>query len=375
MAPAGDERTHAAMNPRMHTDRAAYRNHPSWNNSVRGREWRRDFNGRPYVVGYAHVKDEELARLLLATRIKDLFTDISSMTIPLSHFGHVFVRSADVLPTWVSMHVHVPAIAWTYPWSIEQLGSALRDVVSARNARGVSAKTTDPIYSGQFELIFKRRSKMSRRMSCTVEGYLRTAFEAACSMVDEATTNLAAGIKGNSLMRVFRFPREISVPCEQYLLYFAQFLRDLGIESSAEIRHQADQILFHVIPATGTEALERIAAALNVYLRMSSMPPSLLSSEQNSDIAVAQLRANVLHLQSQLQLAQGTIQAKDASIQLLSIAGFQHEKPADLDADDKEPLLGKAITVTPFRLKGIQFNLPYILRQLRRRLSFRRNKR
>jgi hypothetical protein len=211
-------------------------------------------------------------------------------------------------------------------------------------------------------------------MSSTVENDLRPAYEAACSMVDEAISIVAAGIKDSAIVRTFRFPPDISVPCEQYLLYFTQFLRDLGIDSTAEIRHQADQILFRVVPTTGTEALERIAAALNVYLRMSSMP-QLLLSEQNSDIAVAQLRANVFHLQSQLQLAQGTIQAKDATIQVLSIATFQHQKSTDSDTEDKEPLLGKAISVTPLRVRGLEFNLPYVLRQLRRRFRFKRSKR
>jgi hypothetical protein len=74
------------------------------------------------------VEDEGLARQLLGARIKDLCADVSTMTIGFSHFGHGFVRSADISDRWVSMHVHVPALTWTYPWSIEQLAAALPHV-------------------------------------------------------------------------------------------------------------------------------------------------------------------------------------------------------------------------------------------------------
>src|SRR5882724_5613846 len=239
------------MNPAIHSDRTAYRDHPSWNNSVSGQERLQDLKGRHYVVGHANVEDEELACLLLTAGIKDLFTDISTMTISLTHFGHEFVRSADICRRSLSLYIHVPAIAWTCPWSIEQLGSALQGVVSTREVRGVSANTKHAAFTGRFEIRFKRRW----RTSCTVQEHLRPAFDAACSMVDDAIANLTAGINGSVLMAVFRFPSEISLPCEQYLLYFAQYLRELDIESSAEIRHQADQILFRVVPATGPEAL------------------------------------------------------------------------------------------------------------------------
>ena len=49
-------------------------------------------------------------------------------------------------------------------------------------------------------------------------------------------------------MTYFEFPDAVRVPCEQYLLYFAQFLRDLGVEASSELRHEVGMVLFSVTP-------------------------------------------------------------------------------------------------------------------------------
>jgi hypothetical protein len=33
----------------------------------------------------------------------------------------------------------------------------------------------------------------------------------------------------------FDFPEPVKVPCQQYLLYFVQFLKDVGVEATAEL--------------------------------------------------------------------------------------------------------------------------------------------
>jgi hypothetical protein len=59
---------------------------------------------------------------------------------------------------------------------------------------------------------------------------------------------------------------------EQYLLYFVQFLEDLGIHATADLQEQARGVLLTVTPQDGREALERIREALDVYLQIPRSP-------------------------------------------------------------------------------------------------------
>jgi len=127
-----------------------------------------------------------------------------------------------------------------------------------------------------------------------------------------------------------------------------------------------------VIPATSAEALERIAATLQVYLGLTAMP--LAVSVPMSEIAIARLHANILHLQSQLQLARSEMQARDAAIQTLSIGRFQSDRYGGAPAEDKEPLLGRAVSLTRYKGKWFEIDLPHIVRQLRGWFSPRRRR-
>jgi hypothetical protein len=186
------------MNSGCNPDRFVYRQHPSWKSSVSGQQRRENSDGRTYLDGYAYVQDEGLAHLLLAARIKDLIADISVMTIPINHFGHEFVRSADISGSWKRLHIHVPPIEWTHPWSIGQMGAALERVASERKMRGVRTVTTNPAYSGKYEVLVQRRWNRNR----TVEEDLRPAFEIACSLVDEATSDLSRSAAERVLVRI-----------------------------------------------------------------------------------------------------------------------------------------------------------------------------
>jgi hypothetical protein len=69
-----------------------------------------------------------------------------------------------------------------------------------------------------------------------------------------------------------RFPPAIRTACEQYLLYFVQFLEDLGVSATAEIKEDAKRVLFSVTPTDGCAALQQIREALEVYLKLPEMP-------------------------------------------------------------------------------------------------------
>jgi hypothetical protein len=180
--------------------------------------------------------------------------------------------------------------------------------------------------------------------------------------------------KEGSIIRLFEFPDSIRPACEQYLLYFGQFLKDLGIDAKTEMKEESSRVLFTVTPTQKDQALDAIRDALNSYLEIPSSPHVSSSMTQSQEIAVIQLNANLLHLQSQVVLAGAVLQAKEATInaqqceiltlkQSLDLRGYLPNENKTLDS---EALIEGIVAVKKFEHKGIEFNLPEILRRLKR---------
>jgi len=81
----------------------------------------------------------------------------------------------------------------------------------------------------------------------------------------------------------------------------------------------------------------------------------------------------VFFLQSQLELAKSTIQAKDAAIQALDFTVFQQRQLLESGDSNRvpsskheEPILGDTIHLTEYKGKGFRIDLPTIFRRLKR---------
>ena len=183
----------------------------------------------------------------------------------------------------------------------------------------------------------------------------------------------------NTIATKFNFPTDVRPACEQYLLYFGQFLRDLGIEANTQLTEQASNVLFTVTPLNREQALDSIREALSCYLQMPSSPEAMSALESSQDIAAMQLQSNIFHLKSQLHLASAVMQAKEAVItaqqaeiaflkQSFDLRRYLPSSP-DEDSDDKEPLIEGVVSVKKFDYKGFEFDLPAIARKLKRYIS------
>jgi hypothetical protein len=183
----------------------------------------------------------------------------------------------------------------------------------------------------------------------------------------------------------FDFPEEIKVACEQYLVYFVQFLQDLGIKASHQLSHNGSETLFSVTSLQKDEALDNLRLALEAYLKLPSSP---VSYGGENDICIQRLIANISHLQGQLALAQAVIQAKDATIHAQSVT-INHQQQLIGGAllqplrnghnsksflQDKEELVGDILSVTKYQGRGFEINLPEIIRRLKRVLNTSKEK-
>lgn len=139
---------------------------------------------------------------------------------------------------------------------------------------------------------------------------------------------------------IFKFPLSIKVVCEQYLLYFAQFLQDLGINATSNLKEEAGKVLFSVTPTDGVEALDKIREALAVYLNLPSSP--VVYDESIPSMRLKQQIDNLQHAlkmsEMEYRLAQRVIESQDKIIQ---------QKDSTIEQQSKilEKLTDKAVMI------------------------------
>lgn len=200
-------------------------------------------------------------------------------------------------------------------------------------------------------------------------------------MLHERIENtLLAIASSNSVAVSFSFPEQVKVACEQYLIYFVEFLRDLGVEATSDLRDEAGRVLFTVTPKDPLEALDNIRVALEIYLRLPASPISDGEAGLN-DVSTQKLLANIHHLTGQLALARALLETKNATIQAQQVAISQNVVSATVvvdsiveitpvpQKDDKEEFLGGTLAITKYQGKGFEINVPELIRMLKRRFG------
>jgi hypothetical protein len=191
---------------------------------------------------------------------------------------------------------------------------------------------------------------------------------------DQAIAFLRERARKHSVSMYFDFPPSVTVACEQYLLYFAQFLKDLGVSVATSLTHEAGQVLFTVTPSDQTDALDNIKTALNLFLRLPSSP---IEDDTSASIEIQRLESSVLRLRSDLKLAAAELQAKDATIkaQDLIIGVLNGEVMVNSLIDitpkpeQKEYVVPGILSLATYKDKGVEVNLGEIFRRVKRLFS------
>lgn len=159
------------------------------------------------------------------------------------------------------------------------------------------------------------------------------------------------------------------------MIYFTQFIADLGIFVDIEIKEELNHTLFKVIPKDKNESLEKIREALNIYLTAPSDQNFQVQLADQPDIAAKQWEANFYHLKSQPSLANSINQAKDATIETLQLSNYQYKQLLESHSRkkefDEEELLKGIVSLKKFEGKGFSIDFAELFRRLKRR--FRRS--
>jgi hypothetical protein len=337
-----------------------------------------DSSGRKIGDGAwsVRVQSQDIAQELCAMPLEELRSIFESLKLPirsapheyLSHATVLFSDRAKLVVNRVEYSLNVDFTGWSMPWTIETLYEELEKVARESSVPGLQIRSD--LYG------------LGRTISCVfADGATTTGEQLAnwnpivAKFVELAVSEASKRISRDAVVAFFKFPPDVSTACQQYLLYFIQFLRDLGIDATADIHEEAHRVLFMVTPETGREALEQVQEALTIYLSLPTRS-DLQTAAAGDDVAIAQLRANVLHLRSQLALAAAVVRTKDAQIEALELSNYQYrqllalpstDSPKGGEDQDSIEVMGGMVKVVPYKGKGFELNLPALLRKLVRR--------
>lgn len=256
---------------------------------------------------------------------------------------------------------------WANPYSILQLANEIEK--NSKKPYRYVQEDDDELVSNGFGLEYKLPSyklmigKLADSIFLEFEKTYETSIIKLLDELDES-----------SFISYFNFPKEIESACKQYLVYFTDFLKDLGISAKSTLSTHSEQTIFTVIPTDKKHALELIKETLTVYLNLPSIPEVSTINVINEDIGVQQLVSNIQFLKSQLVLGNAILQAKNATIDSLELSNFQLKQILDkkekelVKVNEGEDIIKGIIKVNKLENKGFSINLGEIVRRIKRKL-------
>ncbi|WDD97574.1 hypothetical protein [Thalassomonas actiniarum] len=126
------------------------------------------------------------------------------------------------------------------------------------------------------------------------------------------------GIK-NSIIKYFEFPDNYKNICSQYLIWFGEFLKNLGIEANVTTNPENKQTSLIITPKKDTESLGEIEKLFYQYLQFPYQ--EFLSNSSNLSMEeqylISSLTAQVENFKTQIQMKETMIRMQLATIDQL----------------------------------------------------------
>ncbi len=325
-------------------------------------------------VKYAHFYNDEVISLLLNNSFYEIGKYFSLF---------IFDLDEDWWDNWIKIEIYcntyydtkIPRIKidlhfqdwenWSKPWSMSAIAKQFEvNVLKLANDKIKYWQEEDSILNGFGVEYFPSNNKS------IIDTELSYFLEIIETLVNKTNQELLTSIDSEAVVTYFNFPAEIKTACKQYLLYFTQFIADMGVEVDSEIKEELNHTLFKVVPINKNESLERIREALNIYLNAPGDKKFQVQVAEQNDIAVKQWEANIYHLKSQLSLAASIIQAKDSTIEMLQLSNYQYKQLLESQSSkrdsDKEEIIEGIVTIKKYEGKGFSIDLAEIFRRLKR---------
>lgn len=263
------------------------------------------------------------------------FSDVPLRTLTLASFpgmlewweaakqnNYVSIQRIEPTTYQLSFILYASAFNWNRLWTFSDYKKEFQSIAESRDFRGMHLKDEAAYTSYENELFSDIQVYFDVDGRDIIGDQITRCSEFLRQIHQEAEQSLSARLRADSVVMYFDFPGEVRIACEQYLLYFVQFLHELGIDAAAELKHDPGGILFAVTPTTAQDALDKVRIALEIYLRLPS--GSIKDASSTDGIEIQRLAANLHHLKGQLALASAIIQSKDATIEMQRIT-IEHQ--------------------------------------------------
>lgn len=191
---------------------------------------------------------------------------------------------------------------------------------------------------------------------------INSVFKLVKSIHEQIDRKLLEINNKDSISAIFNFPEKIKSSCEQYLLYFAQFLQDLGINATSNLVEEAGKVLFSVTPTDETQALDKIREALAVYLKLPESP--IIFDDSFAAMRLQQQIDNLQHSQKmavrELQLNEKLLIAQSDTIREKNVTISQQQSIIEQKDKIIEKISSKSVMVDSLENKeklyeGLEF--------------------
>lgn len=329
---------------------------------------------------YLRIVDSDLYDRILQFEFPELKDQVQHLNLqfpfvfdedtPEIQLGSIAFKKCMDEKVVVRFHFEVNTGEWRKPWSIKEYQDEFKRVIEEYSYYPIKFEPVDDGEDenwGEFSIIYEEHSP---------ELLISEDIDSAMEPIDELHRKVVLALyhkrNDGSIVIPFAFPDEVKVPCEQYLLYFVEFLKDVGINASAGIQESPGKVLFSVTPSESSEALEKIQMALDIYLQLPQSPISSHELDVKTDFQTQRLVSNIQHLQGQLALAGAIIQQKDFLInQQAVLIGQQSFSSAVLlksmqnEESDREEILGGLVSVKGYDIGFAEINVHTIVRKLK----------
>jgi len=174
---------------------------------------------------------------------------------------------------------------------------------------------------------------------------------------------LARAGSENIFVKVFNFPKEYESICTQYLVWFGEFLLNLGINADVSAENNRHQTSLIVSPKEAPELLIKIEQLFYQYLSLpyiEYLPAQAVSASVEDKYLLQMLFSQVENFKNQIQMKEAVIEMKELSIASLKENLHEKEKKILLiqsmkNAKDIE-MFGGAISLGEIKLGPLKFD-------------------
>lgn len=208
-------------------------------------------------------------------------------------------------------------------------------------------------------------------INSTLEQETKTIFEYILSLQKEILNNyrVLSGIAAK-----IKVSEEYGYAFAQYLMYFGQFLSDMGIGSETSVTNNNGLIILNINPSNKEDAIQNIYFALNSYLALadgeSLIKPNLTPA---SELKYKQLMSNVEHLKLQLSYTQAMLEVKNEHINILqheqefsrTFIANQTSNQTKIVTEKWEPIEG--ISITKYKGNFFEIDIPKLIKKITRK--------